>query len=493
MLTLSFGQKTNIIEHLTDRSNWTNIFNLSFFTDKSRKWSRKEDGALKILTNDDKTKAKVIDESNGRSLLVERLRRGSIKVTDEFDRSFIIKNTMVGTKYGIVENVSPIKSSVEFGLEDPNVNSVVLQDLGVILRFHDNGSKTVFFEDVGHRVDILAEPKGAEFASAPGRFFHQVSLDKAAFEEWDIHPAFALIYSKLVVAKDLNIEPNLYAFNELDEDKAAEILAEYLKVEYDDTWEGPEQWRPKIKKEGPTDFSAAEKEWKDTTEFSGYSTGIPKRFFIEKTDDGFNLATASDTKNSIYSQGDILKTARNSDIFKIETINNNTTPQTILHFLGQAQTMTDHLDEEWSFIVLKSAAAKDVTIAAKDTMQNAFGLDYSSYAALNYGDDLSLLAMKTDILRNVKTRYEASIEVASMIEKKSSDTPHFKALIELGADYRYIDHDGAMEGKSFLDMIKKSGNKVLLSALMSIQGAKQSDYDDIKEHLAPELDTALTP
>ncbi len=489
MLTLSFEQKTKLIDHFATPSNWSNIFNLSFFTDKTRKWSHTENGSLKILTNSDKTKAKVIDTVNGRSLLVERLKRENIKVTDEFEKSFIIKGTTVKTKHGIIENISPIKSSGEFSLEDPTVNSAVLQDLGVILCFHKNGSKTIFFEDLGHRIDMRAESKGAKFLSAHGKFFHQASIDETTFQEWGINPAFALIYSKLVIAKDLNVEPDLYAFNELDEEKAAQLLAAFLEEEPDETWEGPEQWRP-LKKKTSIGIAAAEKPWKDTTEFSGYNTAIPKRFFIEKTDNGFNLSTSSDTKNSIFSQGNILKTAQNSDIFKVETINKNTTPQTVLHFLNQAHTMTDHLNEKWSFVVLKSMAAKDVTIAARDTIQNAFGLDYNDYAALNYSDNLSLLAMKTSILKDVTTRYKASIEAAHMIKKKSHDTLHFTALIKQGADYRYIDPKAAISGKTFSDVLKETKNNCLLKALTDIQGVHPTLHKQQTEEnytLSPEL------
>ncbi len=82
MIKLSFTQKVRIIDHLSVPDNWSNIFNMSFFTDESRKWSRKTVDDLTISTSPDGTKCKVMDEKNGRSLSVSQ-QGGRVKVTDE--------------------------------------------------------------------------------------------------------------------------------------------------------------------------------------------------------------------------------------------------------------------------------------------------------------------------------------------------------------------------------------------------------------------------
>ena len=385
-----------------------------------------------------------------------------------------------------VSDVTPIRSTEEFGFADDTAKPVILESMGVVLRFNDDGSKAVFFEDIGHRVDMNAHGDGVSAENHPGRFFHKISLTEGTFKEWDIHPAYAMMFAKLVIAKDLNIEPNLHAFNELDEDKAAKLLMEYLQDKYDETWDGPEAWRPKVKKThiGITD---AEKPWDDTTDFGGYHADVPSRFFIQKTDDGYDLTTSSDAKHSIWSQGELLRQARSSDILSIQTVSAQTAAENVLHMLSKGNTVEDHLGREWQFVVLDSPASQKVVTNMNDVAHNALGVDSHDYAAINFGDSQSLLAMETETLERVTVAYKASTEVMRMIDKNDCDQDRLYELLTMGADYKYIDPDAASKGKTFADFMKQSERYELLSILHETQGVHpdmpdMDELDDMGDH-----------
>ncbi len=466
---LGFNQKVGIIDHLALPDNWSNIFNMDFFSDETRKWTSKEAGDLTVLTSDDGKKCKIIDSENGRSLLLEKRSNNRIKVTDEHNQSFVLSQGKVKSRGNTVADVTPIQTTKEFGFDDDTAKPYVQEDMGVIVRFNQDGSKSVFFEDIGHRVDMNAQSEGIDQQNHPGQFFHKISFNDSTFKEWDIHPAYAMMFAKLVVAKDLNIEPNLKAFNELDEEKAAALLMKYLEDEYDEDWDGPEAWRPKKKKE-KIGIEKAEKPWRDTTEFKGHNTAIPKKFFIRKTDEGYDLTTSSDSKHSILAQGALLQQARQNNIIAIQTVNENTATQNVLHILNQGHTTEDHLGREWKFVVLQSNAAHKIVESMNDVSHNTLGVTPNNYAAINFSDNESLIAMEAQTLEDVTNAFNASLEIMNMIKNGDSSKDRLEELLDIGADYRYIDQEGAHKGQTFADVMKEAENYALLNILDEISG-----------------------
>ena len=462
---------------------------MAFFTDETRKWKSSQSGNLHIKTSPDGTKSKVADEKSGRSLFIEQRDVNRIKVTDENNKTFVLSEGIVRTRAGTVSDVTPIQSTAEFGFTEDGVESAVLDNLGVIVRFDQDGSKSVFFEDIGHRVHMPPHGEGKPSENHPGRFFHKISFKDDAFKEWDIHPAYATMFAKLVVAKDLNIEPGLEAQNEIDEKKAAFLLAEYLKSRYDEL-EMPEAWKAnapigmsEIMGASKNIFSEAEKPWDDTTEFGGYNAALPNRFFITKTDDGFDLTTSSDAKHSIWAQGALLRQARNKDIMAIQTVNDRTATENILHMLNHGHTTEDHLGREWRFVVLQSAAAQKVVGNMNSTAQNALAIDSQDYAAISFDNSMSLLAMEAETLERETRAFNASTEVMRMIWRRDTDSGQLQELMEMGANYRYIDPAGATKGRTFSDVMKEHENYELLTAMRDTCGVHPDmpDMDDLDE------------
>ncbi len=471
-MKLNFNQKTGLISYLSNPSNWSNVFNADFFTDKKRKWDTIHTNGLKVQTSPDHAQVLVSDESTGRSLFFDKTERGHMKVTDEHGRSFIYDNSTISSQNQMVADVSPLFSAAEFGLTEKDVHAAMIDDMSSVCRFDASGNVTIFLESTGQRVDLNNDKPGVEQPSHPGRFFHQIPLNDDQVTEWEIHPAYALTFAKLVIAKDLNIEPNLYATNEIDEDKAAILLQEYLRTKYDEDWDGPEAWRPikQDKEKVPDVMKLAEKEWSDSTEFEGYSIALPTRFFVQKTDAGYDIRTSSDAKHSIWTQGQLMNIALNNKINAVQTVSDKTSINSVLHVLGHAENTTDHLDRDWNFAVLQTGAAKKVVQLMNGVAQDNFGLDAWNYAAITIDDETCMIAMESETLEGVKAANQASHEIMAMIKDGNTDIDRLHDLLEMGADYRFIDYDQTMAGKTFADVMIQHENFELLAGMRDAQG-----------------------
>ncbi len=478
MMRLNFNQKTNIIDYLAAPKNWSNIFNMNFFTDEARRWPTKQVDGLSVQTSPNGQKCKVTDDKTGRSLLIERQGDTTTAITDERGQTFTVSGGKVNAPTGLVSDVRPIQSMDEFGFTDDTVNTAAISDFNIVLRFDQDGAKSIFAEDLGHRIDMTPDTQAFERANHPGRFFHKVSFTEDTFHEWDVHPAYAMMFAKLVIAKDLNIEPNISAQNELDDEKAMALLLNYLKDKYDEDWDGPEAWRPKIE-EKPLDILAeGQKEWGDTTEFGGHDVDIPTRFFIAKTDDGYSMTTSSDAKHSILTQGELLNQARGQNILTIQTVNERTASHSLLHMMNKGQTATDHLDRDWRFVVLESAAASKIITNMNAIAQDSYRIDSHDYAAINFDENLSLLAIEAQTLETLTQAQQASLAVMKMIQDNDTDAGAFRELLEQGADYRFIDPENARNGQTFSDILKAGEYFELLAVLHDAQGVHPDLPDD---------------
>ncbi|PCJ99827.1 MAG: hypothetical protein COA45_03145 [Zetaproteobacteria bacterium] len=443
---------------------------------------------LDVSSNPEGNKAKITFEDNGTTLLIDRSKSNKIKITDEHGDALYFTNDTFKTKNNMISDVSSFSSSTEFGIDDPEAHVAIIDNLGIVCRFNNDGTKAIFIEDLGQKVSFFSNSEHVQKEQLAGRFLHKISIDRSETKKWALPPENAIIFAKLIVAKDLNIEPNLQCLNELDEEKAGTILAEFLKEEYVDDWDGPEQWRPK--KEGikkSADLSKAEKKWDDTTEFTGYTAHLPTAFAIHHTNTGFDILTSSDNKDAIWTHGDILNTAQTEGVHPIQTINEKTAAHSLLHMLSRGHTTTNHIGQDWNFIVLESPAAKTITQHTNTIAQNNFGLTSNDYVALNYNENTCLIAMEKETLERVRCSYAASLEMIKLIEDNSQDITILEELIDQGADYKYIDIEAVHSGKTFSTIMKQYQSTKLLKALEEIQGGhlELSEGDTLTETIEP--------
>lgn len=399
---MDYEQKRSIIKHFSTAEHWTNIFNDAFFADEARKWHSTTQGAITISRSPSGRRYKITDTENGRSLLIRKGKTGRIKVKDEHGRRFIMNQGRVTSRGDIISDVRPITSTSEFGLDgnlDRNKAHIAsINTLGILIRFHKNGSKSVFFENLGHRVEMTSGGIPLQNIKGNGRFFHRISINEDNIRQWDIPPAYAMMFAKLVVARDFNIEPAIGALNTLDEEKAIGILLRHLKNPHNSA------------NEQRSGIIAAENEWHDTTEFEGHRVDTARKFSITRTDHGYDFATTSTQKHAILSQGALLTMAERADILTIQAVNARTTTKAVLHMLKNGNAATDHLKQNWKFVVLDSPAALKVVTAMKDTAINELDLRADRFAAITFDHTKSLLAIEENALTEVASALENSLK-----------------------------------------------------------------------------------
>jgi len=464
----TFRQKTNFIQYISQPENWTDLFNLPSLMDETRKWPSQNINGLGVSINPEGNKAKITFNDNGTSLLIDRSKSSQITITDEHGKALYFIDDVFRTKNGMISGISSFSSAAEYGIDDPDAHIAILDALGVVCRFNNDGTKAVFIENLGQKVSFSSNSEPVQREELSGRFLHKISIDKSETREWALPHKDAIIFAKLVVAKDLNIEPDLYCLNELDENRVGAVLVEFLREEYVKDWDGPEQWRPKVKKSA--DLSQAGKAWDDTTEFTGHTVNLPTAFAIHYTYTGFDILTSSYNKDAILTHGQILRTAQTEDIQPIQTINAKTATSSLLHMLSRGYTITDHTGQDWNFVVLESPATKIIIQHTNTIARNSFGLRGHNYVALNHNEDTCILAMEKKTLERIKCSYAASLEMMRLIQNKSQDVERAKELIEQGADYKHIDIKAAQSGQTFSTIMKQSQSTSLLKALEEIQG-----------------------
>lgn len=466
---LTFEQKNQIIDFLATPQNWTNIFNDAFFANEKRKWHSVRHGDVILSSSPDSLQAYAVHEPSGTSLHIDRRDKNTIRITNEHHQTLTYKNGKFSTRDDVNPDISLISSSAEFGFNQNGISTLMLSPLKVILRFDKDGSKTVFFDDLGHKASYPAPKEAIKRELQGGRFFQRISFSNTHAKEWDLHPLAMLHNAKLIVAKDMDVEPHLRAINELDEQKAQAMLMEFLRTEYDKDWNDPKQLQTAIDK-GYESLTPTEKIWLDTTDFKGSIIDLPQRFCISSTGDGFDLTTSSDTKHAIWTHGDVLQQVKEASITPVQTVNLKTTIQSLLHMMGRGETMRDHLSREWNVVVLQSPHTKEIIKSTKDCMRDQMGLTNHDYAALNFGENKCLLAMESQIFDRISRACHASYALLTLIEKKSTNTSAVRELLQDGADYKYINLKESQRGKTFADLMKTNNAHALLDTLKEEQG-----------------------
>ncbi len=307
-----------------------------------------------------------------------------------------------------------------------------------------------------------------------GRFFHVVSFDLDTAASWGMTPYGLLNGTKLIVSKDLSIEPDLRTFNDLDPEKAAEYLNYLLRDDYDTTFKGPWQWRPKIKKE-VGDISHLQKKWTDVTEFEGYFIETPRQFHVETTDSGFNIGTSLDHRETIWSQAALLKGATSSGIVPVQTVSAHFSPRNLMHLLQNSHTLSDHRGRSWSYVVIHAKQTANIAQNARKIGREHFGLTGYNFAALNYDDQTCLVAMDTEVLEKLSRSYDATIEMLSLIQSRNADPVRMKELLEAGADLHFVKPEKVLKGRTFANEMQEAENFDLLTELRTEQGERDLD------------------
>lgn len=471
-MSITYQQKRQILSYMSQRSHWANIFDMDFFMDERRKWhTSRSQHDITLSSSPDKKSFQAVDEKQGGgSISLSLLENGAIAVSDESSRSAQVGKTGIRSAFDrqdrseALPEIHDIASANEIGMGSESARLIAIPELAAYIRFYDDKTKAVFLENWGKKVTFGPPLHDRDLSLHPGRFFHVVSFDLDTAAQWGLTPYGALNGTKLIVSKDLFIEPDLRTFNELDPEKAAEYLSFLLRDEWDDSFKGPWQWRPKkIKNVG--DITHLQKQWADSTEFSGYFIGLPKQFFVETTDNGFRLATSLDNREAIWSQTALLSEAAGGALDTVQTVTPKLSPGIILHLLNKGDTLADHRGRAWKCVVLEAKGTAEIAKNARDIGRTNFGLTGYHFASLNFDDHSCLIAMDAEIHDRVSHAYEATVQLLHMIKSGTRNKAQMEKLLEAGADLRLVKPLDAQAGRTLANEMKDAENFEMLADL----------------------------
>lgn len=460
-MALTYPQKQKIIEHLSDRAEWKNLFDINFFTDERRKWRNLD--AASIMTaciSPDGRQAYIRHHDTGATLTISRAESG-FTIEDESKREY-----RTGGKAGDDIQIQPIRTAAQIKKVPVNAAAVHIESFGITVHMHADGKKDIFMDSEGRQLRFARPAFEIDKKDPAGRFFHAIQFNDAAAAAWGIRPVDLVNATKLVIARDMDIEPELRAFNALDEARAAQHLLYTMTEEKDYSWQGPAQWRPMKKKE-LGDISPLQKAWTDATDFEGYYTGLPRQFSLRKTDDGFELLTMLDHRETIWIHSNLLKKAVSGEIKPVRVLKREVTPRSLLNMLEHGEAISDHRGRAWRFAVYETPEAAKAAFLAREIFRQNFGLTGYHCGAISFREDACLLAMDEAVHAQIKAAYDASIVLRAMIREGSRDTGRMNELLRSGADLRYLDPRAVTGGRTFANEMAEAGNSHLLKALAS--------------------------
>lgn len=181
---------------------------------------------------------------------------------------------------------------------------------------------------------------------------------------------------------------------------------------------------------------------------AAHHTLEPRTFFIEMTDDNFEMATSLDKWETIWAQGEILRYFEDSEISETHT-KKNLKQTTLLEILRYGFEAIDHHGRVWRYAYLENEDALQLSHDLRVTFQYSFGLDNFTSMAFPLNETHCLIAMEEDSLQHTIKAYKASLTMLALQMQPNPDPKKERKLLRQGASYRYIDPARALQGFSF--------------------------------------------
>ncbi len=472
-MTLTYEQKQLILAHLTQRAHWQNRFDYTFFMKSATSRERRPErfwqnvgynqAHMEAYVSPDRTQAYVADRNTGAFLWIKK-QGNRILLKDESGRrqAFIGGRTVAQDTPDIM--IDELRSVSEMDDVPEGATPIRMNDLGITVHMHASGEKTVFIDGINQTVHFDVPPEETEIKSHPGRFLHAVTFNAAAADEWGLDLHDLLMMTKLIVARDLDIEPELSAFNALKEEEVAALLLWAMTPEKDYSVQvDNERWRPLVQKE-LGDISALQREWTDVTDFEGYAAGLPRRFALRWIEDGFDLLTSFDHREQILAQGSLLDHARLNDTQALSTLAQRLSPSSLLHMLENGAEVKDHRGRQWHYVIFENDKAGVIAHLARLISRERFDLTGYHFAAIAHKPDACLLGMDSRKLAEIRAAYTASLDLRAMIHEGSEDTERMFGLLEQGASLRLVAEEIDGGTRTFANEMYDAGATKLLLA-----------------------------
>jgi hypothetical protein len=501
---LTYSQKLRIIQYLATPGRWTNCYNIDFLTEEKRKWSNihKEDGIIRVSYNEDKTQAYITHAPTGSSLFFDR-NGEDITITDEAGRTVQLEKGSLKTGGETALKVQPFNSIKETGIKNPDVDSVLIEEMETYIRFEKDGSKSLFMDKVGKRIDFDASGIRPERdIKHHCRLMHSISFNSSATGLKEMSDQALLDATKLVLSRDLGLQPDLRAFNEIDPELLAAFIARAKQTQKQLDWineemalldpeiyvknlinsfDGGKSSDYKIKITAK-DIEALQKKWTDSTDFTGHFIATPWQFFIEKTDDGYELLVSLDNRELICSHGKIIGNVMGAGDKPVQTVSTNSLAGDILGILEESShPVRNHRGVSYNCILTEADEAALIAHEFRNNARELFGLPARKYVSVNVDSHIALLGIETRTLKKVSGAFRASTEMMELIQNDSGNdnrvdrAERVKKLLEQGASMKFIDPEKAQQGRTFANEMQERGKKDLLEAYAKKIGGTNLD------------------
>lgn len=492
-MSINFSQKREIISYLSDPDNWSNRFDLASILDGRRKWSCRNTGRDGAIGRKPDGKAAYLRRHNTQAIVVvEQQENGALQAADESGRYVMIKEgRIIETNLGndAIGHMDENGGYETSFLDEFDKDTIAARENGFSIKVGSDGRKFLVHEDSGITFGFgrpVLDEQGMDF---PEIMPHMVEFfGSNAQREWGIGSDSLLNATKVLLSLDLGIEPSLQMINEVDEKKFMEAMLDYTKIEYDMTWDGPEQWRPKIKKVTP-DLPVLAKDFNDSTEFEGILTGVPKTYLVQGTGDGFKIFTHLGERETIWSHGHLIKKVFSDSavpLTRTDVPARNSGPFYILNMItASGQPIENHRSSPWSAVLVENKNAPVLARDMRASLMSGLGLEPSGFLSTSLDEDRCILAISQDELSKVSRAMMASKELQNMITGESHDVKRMSELLDKGADYRYVDSVAARRGFTFANLMKDSGKKQLLKVYEEKCGLHDIGYEAPPEVASP--------
>lgn len=397
-MLLNFTQKMGILDFLSTSGNWRNLFDLEFFTQRDIRLGRNftiRDAC--IFENDLGTKSVIEHKPTGAKLYFERLPFGAVSYRDETGHEGIVSAFGASTEEGVLTHLRATQGALLYDV--PYMDVCVL--------FTPEGEKRIYCEDLNTEITLpppLEKPKTPLQVS---QYFHAISLNSETAQSFNLPVYNLLDAAKLVLSRDLNIDPDLKAINVLDENAMENAGTEFLKDRWDAGWQGPWQWRPKLKNKLP-ELEKLQKTWNDSTQFeSGGSIAASQAFVMQREDDGFKLRTSLNSREAIWVQGTVARMAI-YNATPVTAIHDRAGPQTLLHLMRAGKTVRDHRGGEWKAALIHHKYAFIVANNMRKSAREQFALQGGEYVALHHAQGEAVIAIRIEDLESAAEKLAAS-------------------------------------------------------------------------------------
>ena len=304
------------------------------------------------------------------------------------------------------------------------------------------------------------------------RYFHAVSIDPGKnYGIGSIPRADLLEVTKLLIARDFAIERDLSSFNGLSAHAVANLKN---KIEDESMIFGDAF---AAQNNTITSLDALEKSCDDSADFEG-CTGIPRSFLVEDTKDALTVHVSLGAREQIWAQGQIFNQAMGGAPARKHGLQQQAMDTLrLLNLLSDGVAINDHRQNQWMYIVLEWSEQRIPGPSVQDILWSQLKLEGHQAMALRFKQDRILVAMEVRTLLYLHRAVEASITLHRGIVDGSIGPEKVLALLEDGADIKFIHPERPQYGQTFASLARSHERYDVLRTLRDWKGVHDLSHE----------------